>query len=66
MFRFSKRPLMQMEKKTMQISIILFYIIANSLEDKTKDSLLLTFFQANLQPYLCVAMALAKCNNLFQ
>jgi hypothetical protein len=57
---------MQMGKKTMQISIILFYIMANYFKDKAKDSLLVTFFQAGLQPYLRVTMALAKCDNLFQ
>jgi hypothetical protein len=40
--------------------------LANSLQDKAKDSLLVTFFQANVKPYLDVAMALAKCDNLFQ
>jgi hypothetical protein len=66
MFGFSERPLMQMEKKTMQISIVLFYTMANSLKDKANDSLLVTFFRVGLQPYLHVAMALAKCDNLFQ
>jgi hypothetical protein len=40
MFGFSERSLMQMEKKTMQISIVLFYIISNSLKDKAKNILL--------------------------
>jgi hypothetical protein len=53
MFGFSKRPLMQMEKKTMHISIVLFYIMANNFKDKAKDSLLVTFFQVDLQP--CVS-----------
>ncbi len=40
--------------------------LPKNLQDKIKDSLLITFFRAGLQPYLCVAMALAKCDNLFQ
>lgn len=47
-------------------SIVLFYIMANNFKDKAKDSLLVSFFQASLQLYLRVAMALAKCDNLFQ
>jgi hypothetical protein len=40
--------------------------LAKNLQDKVKDNLLVTFFRASLQPYLCVAMALAKCDNFFQ
>lgn len=40
--------------------------LANNLQDKVKDSLLVTFFLVGLQPYLRVGMALANCDNLFQ
>jgi hypothetical protein len=40
--------------------------MANNFKDKSKDNLFQAFFQADLQPYLRVTMALAKCDNLFQ
>jgi hypothetical protein len=40
--------------------------MANNLKDKAKDSLFVTFFRVGFQPYLHVAIALVKCDNLFQ